>query len=92
MKSISVSKAKYLDKFKIQILFSDLTTRIVDFGDFLEKTNLPDLKKYRKTQNFKKFKIKSGNLIWGDFEMIFPLEDLYRGELMKGSVKAKRTA
>jgi hypothetical protein len=34
-----------------------------------------------RTHEFKKFKIIDGNLMWNDYEMIFPLEDLYEGKI-----------
>ncbi len=92
MKTLAILKAKYINGLKLELSFSDLTKQIVDFEMFLAKSNLPDLKKYRKVQNFKKFKIKSGNLVWGDFEMLFPLEDLYNNQLIKSSYRSKQTA
>lgn len=92
MKALSIVRAKHVDGHKLQLSFSDLTQQVVDFKSFLQKSNLPDLKKYRKVSNFKKFKLKAGNLIWGDFEMLFPLEDLYKNQLVKTPTKSKQSA
>jgi hypothetical protein len=91
-KIISIEKAKYLEAYKIKITFSDSTENIIDFKEFLEASKLPDLKKYLKLQNFKKFKVKSGNLIWGDFEMIFPIKNLYENHLIKMNSNTSRIA
>jgi len=32
-------------------------------------------------QNFKTFRVENGDLIWGAFQMIFPIADLYKGEI-----------
>lgn len=92
MKTLSIIRARYVEKLKLELTFSDLTSQLVDFEEFLKKTQLPDLAKYGKSQNFKKFRINAGNLVWGDFEMIFPLEDLYKNQISKGSTKITRTA
>ncbi len=87
-KIIYIIKAKYISSLKVLITFSDASEKTVDFSNFLKKSNLPDLKKFRTEKNFKKFKIKSGNLIWGDYEMIFPLRDLYNGQLLSDFEKS----
>lgn len=77
-----VSDAVHLGEFKVGIFFTDRTEKIVDFNDFLSKKNLhPSLKKYRKEKLFGNFEIKYGNLIWKDYQMIFPVEELYNGKI-----------
>ncbi len=61
----------FLKNYQSKLATSSLTKKIVDFKEFLVKTKLPDLKKYSKQQNLKKFKTISGNLVWGDYEMVF---------------------
>jgi hypothetical protein len=53
----------------------------MDFEPFLRHAMNPDIAKYRQLGNFKKFHLHHGDLMWGDFEMIFPTADLYRGEI-----------
>ncbi len=48
-----------------------------NFGDFLRDCPHPDVKKYLDIRNFKAFHIEYGNLLWGDFDMTFPIMDLY---------------
>jgi len=47
----------------------------------LRRAQNPDLSRYRQLQRFKSFHLHYGNLMWGDYEMIFPIMDLYRGEI-----------
>src|SRR5438045_913342 len=84
---ISVIDAKYIDGYRLQITFNDGKKRIVDFEDFLRKMPHPDIKKYLDLQNFKKFHIDYGDLMWGDFDMIFPIMTLYRGKITYHSPK-----
>ena len=82
MKAIQVEKAKYLDGYKVEILFNDKTIKIVDFGSFILKNHHPAHDKYRDIQKFKKFKIEAGNIVWGDnWDLIFPVSQIYRGKI-----------
>lgn len=78
---IDVTEAKYKPKFKLDIAFSDGTRQLVDFGPFLKKAQNPMLTKYRELDLFKSFKIEDGNLMWGDYEMLFPVWDLHEGDI-----------
>jgi hypothetical protein len=86
MNNISVKKARYLEGYKIKILFSDNTTRIIDFEPFLKENPHPQWNKYNDIRFFKKFKIANGNIVWGrDWDIIFPVHSLYIGNLMEPS-------
>ena len=82
MKTISVKEANYIDNFLLEIVFNDNKKNVVDFGVYLENHSHPQFNKYKKINNFKKFKIENGNVVWGkDWDMIFPVFDLYNGVL-----------
>jgi Protein of unknown function (DUF2442) len=82
MKVISVSRASYIDGYKLEVEFNDNKKRVVDFGDFLNTHSHPQYNKYKKPENFKKFKIENGNIVWGKgWDMIFPVYDLYQGKI-----------
>ena len=91
-KIISIISAKHTKKLILIITFDDGHSSKVDFSDFLNQTNLPDLIRYKKISNFKKYKILNGNIIWGDYEMIFPLESLYFNRLTHRSKKIKKAS
>lgn len=80
MRAVSVSKVAYIDGYKLEVEFNDNKKQIVDFGNFLNTHSHPQYNKYKKPENFKKFKIENGNIVWGkDWDMIFPVFDLYQG-------------
>jgi len=82
MKAISVSSAAYINNYKLEVVFNDNKKRVVDFGNFLNTHSHPQYNKYKKQENFKKFKIENGNIVWGkDWDMIFPIYDLYSGKI-----------
>ena len=68
-------------KIRLKLKFNDETSRVVDFEPFLRKAVNPDLAQYRHLKKFKQFRLHYGDLMWGDYEMIFPITDLHRGEL-----------
>jgi len=78
---IEIIKAKYIDKYKLQLLFSNKRRRIIDFEIFLNNAKNPMTKKYLDLKKFKKFYIAYGDLVWGDYEMCFPIWDLYKGKI-----------
>jgi len=80
-KYIDVVGAEYVSDYKVRLTFNDDTKRVIDFEPFLRRTQHPDLTQYRALKKFKSFRVVDGNLMWGDYEMIFPVWDLYRGEI-----------
>ena len=78
---LEIVGAEYVSGYKIRLAFSDGAKRVMDFEPFLRKALNPDAAKYRQLRNFKKFHLHYGDLKWGDYEMIFPIEDLHRGEI-----------
>ncbi|MEQ2006298.1 MAG: DUF2442 domain-containing protein [Limisphaerales bacterium] len=76
---LEVTKARYVSGYKIHVSFNDGEERIVDFGPFLAKVRNPDTTDYRDLKKFKSFRIHEGDLVWGDYQMIFPITDLHAG-------------
>jgi hypothetical protein len=81
---LEVTEAKYVSGYKLLLTFNDGAVRVVDFGPFLAKARNPDTTDYRDLKNFIGFHIQDGDLMWGDYQMIFPIMDLYRGNILKG--------
>jgi hypothetical protein len=81
---LEVIEAKYVSGYKLLLTFNDGAVRVVDFGPFLAKARNPDTTDYRDLKKFKRFHIQNGDLMWGDYQMIFPIMDLYRGSILKG--------
>jgi hypothetical protein len=78
---ISIDKAAYLSEYKIIINFNDGTVKIVAFELFLRKSLHPSMSKYLDVEVFKNFEITDGNLNWNDYDLIFPLWELYEGKI-----------
>jgi hypothetical protein len=78
---LQITEAEYVSGYKIRLMFNDGTERVMDFEPFLRKAQNPDITKYRQMRKFKSFRLDYGDLMWGDYDMIFPITDLYRGEI-----------
>jgi hypothetical protein len=79
---IEIKSATYADNFVIRIDFSDGIRQFVDFKPFLHRALHPSIQKYLDEVKFRQFVIDDGNLNWNDYEMIFPLEELYNGQIV----------
>lgn len=78
---ISITKAEYIEDYKILFAFNDETERIVDFSGFLNHAKNPMTKKYLNKPLFRNFSLVHGDIVWNDYEMCFPLWDLYEGKI-----------
>ena len=78
---IKILHVAHLKNFELQITFSEGTIKNIDFAGFILNSKKPDVQKYQKPSKFKAFSFKNGELRWGDFEMIFPIMDLYKGSV-----------
>jgi hypothetical protein len=80
-KYLEITEATYVAAYKLRLVFNDGKKRVMDFAPFLRRAQHPDLTQYRQLRKFKCFHLDHGDLMWGDYEMIFPITDLHRGEI-----------
>ncbi len=78
---IAVYHAEYLRDYQIRITFSDGIVRILDFSRFLHNARNPMTRKYLDKDLFARFYIEYGDIIWNDYELCFPIWDLYEGQI-----------
>jgi len=78
---IEIKSAQYLGDFAIRIYFSDGVNKLVDFRPFLESSLHPSIRKYLDESKFNEYQIIDGNLNWNDYDLIFPIDDLYQGRV-----------
>lgn len=78
---IKIESAKHIGDYLIKIFFNDGKEKTIDFKEFLHKSLNPSIIKYRNNNLFSNFQIIDGNLNWNDYDMIFPIWDLYSGKL-----------
>ena len=78
---IDLTEAQYHQGYQLRLQFSDGTERLIDFEPFLRRSKHPQIQSYLNPDQFKQFQIVDGNLDWNDFELCFPLIDLYEGTI-----------
>lgn len=76
---VDVTAAHEVALYTLAITFSDGTERTVDFGPFLRASHHPSVRAYLDVTRFREFDIVGGNLNWHDYDLIFPVADLYAG-------------
>ncbi len=80
-KIISVVKAEYLSNYSLQITFDDGKEIVVDFAEFILASQNPMISKYSDLELFKSFSIIYGDIVWNDYELCFPVWDIYSGTI-----------
>ncbi|MCX6154614.1 MAG: DUF2442 domain-containing protein [Candidatus Kapabacteria bacterium] len=83
MKSPKIIDAKYLEEYKLLLLFKNKSSKTVDFSEFLKNSHYPNEKRYLEKEKILQFKVDYGDLIWNDFDMCFQAKNLYNGILRK---------
>jgi hypothetical protein len=56
---------------------------VVDFKPFLQHSPHPEIRVYLEHQRFSELRLELGDLIWGDYELCFPIMDPYSNQIDK---------
>ena len=80
---LNVKNVKYIGDFVMRVFFNTNEEKLIDFKPFLEKSHHPSIKKYLDEKKFIDYKIVNGNLNWNDYDLIFPIADLYENNIQK---------
>jgi Protein of unknown function (DUF2442) len=78
-KTVHVRDVHHVRACRLRIEFSDGKTTEVDFEPFLQAATHPGIRRYLQPRRFKQFAITDGVLQWNDFDLVFPMADLYDG-------------
>ena len=78
---INIVEAKHIGAYRLFIKFDDGHSQEVDFQPFLEMSLHPQIRNFLKIDKFLGFRIEHGDLIWGDYELCFPVSDLYDNQI-----------
>ena len=78
---VRIKKAKYLSGHKLKLFFNDGTEQIINFGPFLSNSLNPLIRKYLNQEEFMKYNLDDGDLEWNDYDLCFPVADLYENNI-----------
>lgn len=77
---IAIVKAEYCGDYKIRLVFNDEKIQIIDFQNFIVSSYNPNILKYKDLELFQQFSITDGDLEWNDYDLCFPIADLYENK------------
>ena len=75
--AINITKAEMTGDYKLRLEFDDGAVQTIDFLPFLSHAVHPAIRAYLDLKQFAGFRIEYGELVWGDYDLCFPLADLY---------------
>jgi hypothetical protein len=78
---IRLDRAALAGEHRLRLEFADGRVKTVDFGPFLRASRHPALRRYLEKETFARFVVEDGQLHWNDFDLVFPLADLYEGKI-----------
>jgi len=79
--AVDIVDAKHMGQYRLKLTFSDGHVSTIDFGPFFRSSLNSETRRFLDEIRFINFSLTYGNLIWGDYEMCFPVEDLYEGRI-----------
>ncbi len=82
IKTLNVSDAFYMGGYQIVLSFNDGEKQTIDFQPFLISSHHPSVRAFLDPVRFSQFELRRGELIWGDYELCFPIMDLYNNKLL----------
>ena len=82
MNSINITSVEKIAQYQLRLVFDDGTVREVNFKDFLAQSHHPDIRAYLEESKFDAYHLEFGELVWGDFDLCFPIMDLYHNRIL----------
>jgi hypothetical protein len=77
----AIRSVDYLGPCKLALQFDDGHQSTLDFGPFLKRSAHPSIRAYLNVRKFRNFTLEEGFLHWNDFDLVFPMADLYDGSI-----------
>lgn len=80
-KPINILSADQVGDYSILLRFDDETEQTVNFEPFLSRSLHPDIHAFLDPVRFSTFLLEYGDLVWGDYDLCFPIIDLHDNRL-----------
>lgn len=81
MNALNILTATQVGPYRIELCFDDGTVQTVDFHPFLARSLHPDIRAFLAPERFAAFRLEHGELVWGDYDLCFPIADLYGNQI-----------
>ena len=82
MTPINIATAEQVGDYTLRLCFDDGAVQSVDFKPFLSRSRHPGIRAYLEPAMFAAYRIEHGELVWGDYDLCFPIADLYLNPLL----------
>lgn len=82
MNPINITTVEQVDDYALRLSFDDGVVQTVDFKPFLSLSRHPDIRAYLEPTRFAAYRLEYGELVWGDYDLCFPIADLYHNHLV----------
>lgn len=89
MKPINITTAEQVGDYTLCLSFDDGVVQTVDFKPFLSLSRHPDIRAFLELARFSAYRIEYGELVWGDYDLCFPIADLYHNHLLSNGALEK---
>ncbi len=83
MDIVNIVAVNQTGEHRLKLQFNDGTIQEVDFNPFLQHSLHPEIRAFLDAKKFADFKLEHGDLMWGDYELCFPIMDLYTNQIDK---------
>lgn len=82
--AVDIVQVVEVGDFALRLTFSDGHASVVSFEPFLRRALNPQTRRFADRARFRSYTLRDGNLVWGDYEMCFSIEQLYGGSVGAG--------
>ncbi len=80
-RTLNIISAEQVGDYRLHLIFDDGLEQLVDFKPFLTRSRHPDIRSYLEPEKFAGFRIEYGELIWGEYDLCFPIMHLYKNQI-----------
>ena len=80
--TLNITAVEPVGEYALRLSFDDGTVQAVDFKPFLSLSRHPDIRAFLDPASFAAYRVEYGELVWGDYDLCFPIADLYQNRLM----------
>ncbi len=84
--SLHVINARYVSDYTLEVEFSDGTSQVINFEQFLKISSHNNTRHYLNKDVFQEFTVENGQLFWGNHDLEFDVAKLHRNELLPPSL------
>jgi hypothetical protein len=78
---VNIVQVEPAGEYRLWLTFSDKQRSLVDLAPVIKRSMNPQTRQFLNMERFLSFRLEWGNIVWGDYEMCFPIEELYEGRM-----------